>query len=465
MSTSGFRMSHVVPQSWFHKLTVNLRRINCREDSRTEVVMQRTISLPRSGYYREFASSGGRGFESPRGPKEKEDNVQMDKKKNKAGRKVKAKLLRSKSNNSRPKASIETRVSTGCICRAKVGSKRGGKIVKRREKNKVVEKSFEVFEMEKGANPCTSVDLAARKRNKGCGKDYSDSSTVSFDGAVVESLPQLAAAKSNERLRRCSPMCCACSLSFESDDVDFWSEEEEKVEVPFLRNSDSEYDRLVADMKVNCSMEDLKESAATLCRPGDAASHAQVQAKLSQMIRRKGSKNESSQKLENLGGNRKNITSSMEFQASEASGGPETALEGINFRKMFNFRDEIKRQSNTWGGDAEGRAKIDRGGSRQGGCRKPIDEKIVDRCKCEDKYASKGMRKISESFAIVKCSYDPRRDFTESMVEMIVENEIRNSHDLWELLRCYISLNSKEYREIILEVFEQVCSQLLAVNP
>ncbi|KAF6143091.1 hypothetical protein GIB67_041159 [Kingdonia uniflora] len=71
--------------------------------------------------------------------------------------------------------------------------------------------------------------------------------------------------------------------------------------------------------------------------------------------------------------------------------------------------------------------------------------------------SSKTRRKnISDSFAIVKSSVDPQRDFRESMLEMIVENNIRASKDLEELLACYLSLNSSEYHDLIVKVFEQI---------
>ncbi|KAF4375600.1 hypothetical protein G4B88_015135, partial [Cannabis sativa] len=63
---------------------------------------------------------------------------------------------------------------------------------------------------------------------------------------------------------------------------------------------------------------------------------------------------------------------------------------------------------------------------------------------------------LSESFAVVKSSVDPQSDFRESMAEMIVENNIRGTKDLEELLACYLSLNSKEYHDIIVKAFEQI---------
>ncbi|KAJ8550739.1 hypothetical protein K7X08_000109 [Anisodus acutangulus] len=65
-------------------------------------------------------------------------------------------------------------------------------------------------------------------------------------------------------------------------------------------------------------------------------------------------------------------------------------------------------------------------------------------------------RSVGESFAVVKSSKDPQRDFKESMVDMIVENNIRTSKDLEELLACYLSLNSDHYHDLIIKVFKQI---------
>ena len=71
--------------------------------------------------------------------------------------------------------------------------------------------------------------------------------------------------------------------------------------------------------------------------------------------------------------------------------------------------------------------------------------------------ASSGSRRsLSDSFAVVKSSFNPQKDFRESMVEMIVENNIRASKDLEDLLACYLSLNSDEYHELIIKVFKQI---------
>ncbi|XP_023521972.1 transcription repressor OFP4 isoform X1 [Cucurbita pepo subsp. pepo] len=63
---------------------------------------------------------------------------------------------------------------------------------------------------------------------------------------------------------------------------------------------------------------------------------------------------------------------------------------------------------------------------------------------------------LSESIAMVKTSHNPQEDFRESMVEMIIENNIRSSKDLEDLLACYLILNSDEYHNLIIKTFEQI---------
>lgn len=70
--------------------------------------------------------------------------------------------------------------------------------------------------------------------------------------------------------------------------------------------------------------------------------------------------------------------------------------------------------------------------------------------------SSSSRRSLSDSLAIVKSSFDPQRDFRDSMVEMIVENNISASKDLEDLLACYLSLNSDEYHDLIINVFKQI---------
>ncbi|CAL5189804.1 unnamed protein product [Lathyrus oleraceus] len=75
---------------------------------------------------------------------------------------------------------------------------------------------------------------------------------------------------------------------------------------------------------------------------------------------------------------------------------------------------------------------------------------------CGRKSVSRNEAGFVDGFAVVKSSIDPISDFKESMVEMIVENNIRGSKDLENLLACYLSLNSSEYHDLIVKAFEQI---------
>lgn len=67
---------------------------------------------------------------------------------------------------------------------------------------------------------------------------------------------------------------------------------------------------------------------------------------------------------------------------------------------------------------------------------------------------------VFDSFAVVKSSSDPHRDFKDSMVEMIREKGIGHPDDLEELLACYLTLNADEYHDLIISVFRQVWTEL-----
>jgi uncharacterized protein (TIGR01568 family) len=72
---------------------------------------------------------------------------------------------------------------------------------------------------------------------------------------------------------------------------------------------------------------------------------------------------------------------------------------------------------------------------------------------------------IADSYPVVKMTRDPRKDFRESMVEMIRAKGIRHARDLEDLLACYLSLNDAEHHDLIIEVFEQIWLSLAGVKP
>ncbi|XP_071742513.1 transcription repressor OFP1-like [Rutidosis leptorrhynchoides] len=73
-------------------------------------------------------------------------------------------------------------------------------------------------------------------------------------------------------------------------------------------------------------------------------------------------------------------------------------------------------------------------------------------------------RSLSESMALVKTSVDPGKDFKESMLEMIMENSMKSSKDLEDLLTCYLLLNSNEYHHLIIKVFKEIWLESSNIN-
>ncbi|XP_009770588.1 uncharacterized protein LOC107801196 [Nicotiana tabacum] len=69
---------------------------------------------------------------------------------------------------------------------------------------------------------------------------------------------------------------------------------------------------------------------------------------------------------------------------------------------------------------------------------------------------------VKGSLAVVKKSSDPYSDFRVSMLEMIMENQIFAAKDLEKLLECFLSLNSQNHHEVIIEVFTEICEALFS---
>ncbi|XP_014754293.2 transcription repressor OFP1 [Brachypodium distachyon] len=72
---------------------------------------------------------------------------------------------------------------------------------------------------------------------------------------------------------------------------------------------------------------------------------------------------------------------------------------------------------------------------------------------------------ILDSYAVVVLSSDIRKDFRESMEEMIADKGIRDAADLEDLLACYLVLNEAKFHEIIVEVFEEIWISLANARP
>lgn len=95
-----------------------------------------------------------------------------------------------------------------------------------------------------------------------------------------------------------------------------------------------------------------------------------------------------------------------------------------------------------------------------------LDQMIRDRegARSGERMIRRTRRREETKFVVLvateKSSYDPREDFRESVEEMIVTNRIREAKDLRRLLNYYLTMNSEDFRGMILEVFHDVCTDL-----
>lgn len=75
----------------------------------------------------------------------------------------------------------------------------------------------------------------------------------------------------------------------------------------------------------------------------------------------------------------------------------------------------------------------------------------------------KGQGRVErESVAVAVETEEPYEDFKESMVRMVVENEIYAWDDLNELLHRFLSLNSPRHHSLILRAFADLWSGLFS---
>ncbi|KAL9355847.1 hypothetical protein Peur_053817 [Populus x canadensis] len=88
-----------------------------------------------------------------------------------------------------------------------------------------------------------------------------------------------------------------------------------------------------------------------------------------------------------------------------------------------------------------------------------LDQMIRERQEARQRERRRRLRSDGTKFIVMvameKSSYDPREDFRESMVEMIMANRLQEPKDLRSLLNYYMSMNSEVYHGMILEVFHE----------
>uniref|UniRef100_A0A7N0UNT0 Transcription repressor n=1 Tax=Kalanchoe fedtschenkoi TaxID=63787 RepID=A0A7N0UNT0_KALFE len=70
-----------------------------------------------------------------------------------------------------------------------------------------------------------------------------------------------------------------------------------------------------------------------------------------------------------------------------------------------------------------------------------------------------------DGLAVEKDSDDPYLDFRQSMLQMIMENEIYSKDDLRELLNCFLQLNEPYYHGIIIRAFTEIWNGVFSLRP
>ncbi|KAG2243079.1 hypothetical protein Bca52824_017466 [Brassica carinata] len=61
----------------------------------------------------------------------------------------------------------------------------------------------------------------------------------------------------------------------------------------------------------------------------------------------------------------------------------------------------------------------------------------------------------TEGFAVVKFLSSPHKNIRDAMVEMILNNGINHHEDLKEVLICYLRLNTNEYHDMNINLFQR----------
>ncbi|KAJ4903708.1 Ovate family protein [Raphanus sativus] len=73
-----------------------------------------------------------------------------------------------------------------------------------------------------------------------------------------------------------------------------------------------------------------------------------------------------------------------------------------------------------------------------------------------DNTSSSSATPSTAAVAVEKDSEDPYLDFRQSMLQMILENEIYSKDDLRELLNCFLSLNEPYHHGMIIRAFSEI---------
>lgn len=504
MGNTRFRLAHVMPNVWFYKLRDIGRTRSQRKllEARKQRVPESAIALPRRSYY---FGRGERGYALPHPnrkasvvtpfPEQAKQRNEVDQQMNESKRKSKGK--KEITSKCRSTTLIDSRISAGCNCRTTVSSVWKTREVtddnicssesledheaqpiyhcsRQTEKKNYSRQSMEKLERTQLGPPKTSSlqrpqlskHVLQYGSNNAAGlpspvQDEDDQDwRQNFDQPLGKTVKEMFDLVDEPFMVSTTSITCSSSCSCRSSDSNLLtpeelSEEEISEEVPLfnIKSPDPGSSTSISEMKQKKFVQELElesiKPPSTRFRKAEPMPKITLPKKTQQHSEQISARNK-------YDSGQPSSSSHMNFDRYKAldtkQDKPGKSRSRVSSKVEENPKDSLPRLR---GG--LNKLKLDSQNGSPGG----LPE--YENCAEFPANSSKNIS-FSDSFAVVKSSYDPHRDFRDSMVEMILENNIRCSTDLQKLLRCYLSLNSDEYHNTIIKVFEQVWSDLTDLN-
>lgn len=518
MGNTRFRLAHVMPNVWFYKLRDIGRTRSQRKllEARKTRVPESANALPRRSYYFGRAE---RGYALPHAnrkasvvtpfPEQAKQRAEVGQQINESKRKNKGK--KEKTSKCRSTTLIDSRISAGCSCRATVSSvwktrevtddnywsnesledHEGQHIYycsKQPEKKNYSRQSMEKLERTQlGPTKISSLRPQASKHvlqygsNNVAGlpspvQDEDDQDLRQhFDQPLGRTVKEMFDLVHDPFMVDTSSITCSSSCSWSISNSltpEEQSDEEISEEVPFFNAKSPEFfnakspeffnaktpdpgSSLILEMK-NKQRKFVQEIEPERIKPPSIRRrNAEAIPKIT-LPRKTQQHSEQISALKKADSRQPSSTSHMNFSTFKALDTKQDKPGRSRSRLSSKVQQHLKDSSPRLKG---GLNKLKLDSQNASHSRLPKNTNYVE-------YPANSAKDVSfsDSFAVVKSSYEPGKDFRDSMVEMILENNIRNSTDLQKLLRCYLSLNSDEYHDTIIKVFEQVWSDLTDLN-
>ncbi|KAL4281898.1 hypothetical protein GQ457_03G038900 [Hibiscus cannabinus] len=258
--------------------------------------------------------------------------------------------------------------------------------------------------------------------------------------------PEMSFAGCGCRTRSCTQPLSP-DVSFEFESLDYSSKRETTGSHVVAKAHDSKLQRKNEVDKKKKKMKEVKAIAAP----------ASVSSRDSGCFTSEGTENEETETL---------ITTSLSF-SDDSSFELDQSLAEISHMetkkstKKLNNGEKVMKRLRSFGSKKKRGTSKPNGWKTKGGGGALYSEKMETQTRSSmmvHRQAAEG--KVSESVAVVTKSEDPYEDFKRSMLEMILEKQMFEAKDLEQLLQCFISLNSREYHETIVEAFTEIWEAL-----